>query len=89
MNSKTLCGRQNDAYPHPASPNHLNLPWQKELFGNQKNIEEEAQKLMDKKNGRKEAIAKLTEYSNQWGQKVVDKAWKLGDFLWTKYDEKF
>ena len=65
------------------------IPWQKELFDNQKNIEAEAKALMDKKNGRKEAIAKLTEYSNMWGQKVVDKAWKLGDFLWTKYDEKF
>lgn len=65
------------------------IPWQKELFDNQKDIEAEAKALMDKKNGSKEAIAKLTEYSNMWGQKVVDKAWKLGDFLWTKYDEKF
>jgi len=31
----------------------------------------------------------LTGYSNGWGDKVVDKAWELGDFLWTKYDEKF
>ena len=31
----------------------------------------------------------LTKYTMTWGEKVVDKAWKLGDFLWTKYDEKF
>jgi len=23
------------------------------------------------------------------GDRVVDKAWELGDLLWTKYDEKF
>ena len=31
----------------------------------------------------------VTTYTNDWGNKVVNKAWKLGDFLWTKYDEKF
>ncbi len=66
------------------------IPWQKELFDNQKTFEQEVLTLFNqKKNGRKNAIAKLTEYSNSWGQKVVDKAWQLGDFLWTKYDEKF
>jgi dipeptidase len=58
---------------------------QKELFENQKNIEKEAQdiKKLDKR------IEFLTNYTNKWGTKVVDEAWKLGDFLWTKYDEKF
>ena len=31
----------------------------------------------------------LTEYSIEWGDKVFNQAWELGDFLWTKYDEKF
>jgi hypothetical protein len=31
----------------------------------------------------------LTDYTQLWGNKVVDRAWKLGDELWTKYDEKF
>ena len=31
----------------------------------------------------------LTGYTGQWGNYVVNKAWKLGDYLWTKYDEKF
>ena len=31
----------------------------------------------------------MTEFTLKWGDKVVDKAWKLGDFLWTKYDEKW
>jgi len=31
----------------------------------------------------------LTNYSINWGNKVVEKAWEIGDYLWTKYDEKF
>jgi dipeptidase len=31
----------------------------------------------------------LTGFTMKWGDKVVKKAWELGDFLWTKYDEKF
>jgi len=31
----------------------------------------------------------LTGYGIFWGNKVVEKAWELGDLLWTKYDEKF
>jgi len=31
----------------------------------------------------------LTGYTNKWGTRVVDKAWELGDFMWTKYDELF
>jgi len=63
-------------------------PWQTELFDNQVVIETEAQKLL-KKGKKKEAIQLLTDYTNQWGTKVVDRAWKLGDELWTKYDELF
>jgi hypothetical protein len=36
-----------------------------------------------------ETVSFLTDYTNKWGNKVVSEAWKLGDFLWTKYDEKF
>ena len=63
-------------------------PMQKELFEKQKSFEEEALKLYNKKNPQK-TIDYVTEYSNEWGNKVVDEAWKLGDFIWTKYDEKF
>ena len=41
------------------------------------------------KKDRKKAINYLTEYTDQWGNKVVKDALKLGDGLWTKYDEKF
>jgi dipeptidase len=62
-------------------------PWQTELFENQSEVEEEALRLL-KKNPKK-ARQYLTKYSMEWGNKVVDRAWKLGDELWTKYDEKF
>ncbi|MCK5170001.1 MAG: C69 family dipeptidase [Bacteroidales bacterium] len=63
-------------------------PMQKELFENQKLFEEEASKLYDENKPQK-TIEYLTKYTKNWGVKVVDKAWELGDFLWTKYDEKF
>ena len=62
-------------------------PMQQELLNNQKQVEEKALKLLNK--DRKKAVSFLTEYSIQWGEKVVDQAWDLGDLLWTKYDEKF
>ena len=37
----------------------------------------------------KKAIEYLTNYTIDWGEKVVKKAWELGDLLWTRYDEKF
>jgi len=63
------------------------IPWQKELFEKQEEIDKKAQELLEK--DREEAIEYLTNYTNEWGNKVVEKAWKLGDNLWTKYDEKF
>ncbi|MEA2106747.1 MAG: C69 family dipeptidase [Bacteroidota bacterium] len=63
-------------------------PMQKELFDNQQKIEKEALNLYKEKNPQK-TIKYLNQYSNGWANKVVDEAWKLGDFLWTKYDEKF
>lgn len=62
-------------------------PLQSELFNNQQKVEAEAMALY-KKNP-EQARALLTSYAIAWGEKVVQKAWQVGDFLWTKYDEKF
>lgn len=62
-------------------------PMQQELFTNQSWIEDKALELL--KNDPAEARAFLTRYGMDWGNKVVQRAWKLGDELWTKYDEKF
>lgn len=63
------------------------LPMQKEWIQEQKKIEAEAMSLYKKKP--QKAIEFLTGYSNQQAEKAVEQAWKLGDQLWTKYDEKF
>ncbi len=60
-------------------------PMQQELFANQKSFEAEVKAMSSKK----KQVKALTEYTNKWGDKVVKEAWRLGDFLWTKYDEKF
>jgi hypothetical protein len=60
---------------------------QEELFKNQGEVEKEALMLY-KKNPAK-AREFLTEYTLKWGDKVVFDAIKLGDYLWTKYDELF
>jgi len=62
-------------------------PMQKEFLDNQGKIEEKALKLYRK--SKKRAIKFLTNYSMDCGNKVIERAWKLGDELWTKYDEKF
>lgn len=62
--------------------------WQTELFDAQPNFEEKALELYKKKD--KEGLnSYLTNYTLEWGDKVVEKAWELGDELWTKYDERF
>ena len=63
-------------------------PMQQEMFDNQEKIEKEALDMYDEKKPG-ETVSYLTGYTNKWGNKVVNEAWKLGDFLWTKYDEKF
>lgn len=63
-------------------------PWQKELFEQQAEIEQQALDLYNPKKPDKTREF-LNDYTNEWGTKVVDKAWKLGDYIWTKYDEKF
>ncbi|MBE9481047.1 MAG: peptidase C69, partial [Bacteroidetes bacterium] len=62
-------------------------PIQQQLFNDQKGVEAEALQLYQKKP--KKAIEFLTNYSINWGDEVVKEAWKLGDYIWTKYDEKF
>jgi len=60
-------------------------PWQTDLFSNQTKFEEEAIKISDKQI----LLNFLTDYTVKQADAVVEKAWELGDFLWTKYDEKF
>jgi dipeptidase len=62
-------------------------PMQNELFNNQVGMEKEALELYNKDPDK--AVEFLTAYTNKWGNHVVESAWKLGDFLWTKYDELF
>jgi len=62
-------------------------PMQVELFSNQEKIEAQALELL--KIDRDKAIKFLTDYTNEWGIKATERAWKLGDELWTKYDELF
>ena len=62
-------------------------PMQLQLIQNQKKVDEEALKLYEK--SPEKAIVFLTDYSNTEGTKVMVRAIQLGDFLWTKYDEKF
>jgi dipeptidase len=62
-------------------------PVQKELLKEQKKVEEEALKLCKKNPDR--AREYLTKYSIECGKNVYERAWRLGDKLWTKYDEKF
>jgi dipeptidase len=62
-------------------------PMQDELLANQADVDSEAVRLLKK--NRREALKYLTNYGIEWGDRVVDRAWSLGDELWTKYDEKF
>ena len=62
-------------------------PMQQELFANQADFEKKARDLMEK--DPEKARDFLTQYGIDWGNKVVKRAWKLSDELWTKYDEKF
>jgi len=62
-------------------------PWQAEMFYNQVEIESKALELF--KQNPTAGRNYLSKYSIDWGVKVVARAWKLGDELWTKYDEQF
>jgi dipeptidase len=60
-------------------------PMQTELFENQNSFESSVKAMK----GKKKRVQALTNYTNKWGNEVVKEAWRLGDYLWTKYDEKF
>jgi len=60
---------------------------QREALDKQKEIEGKSLELYKK--SPKKAIEFLTTYSVDFAKRVVAAYWKLGDFLWTKYDEKF
>ncbi|MDD5765561.1 MAG: C69 family dipeptidase [Candidatus Marinimicrobia bacterium] len=62
-------------------------PMQDQLLADQPKIEQEAINLLKKNSS--EARRFLTNYTIQWGDKVVERAWRLGDEIWTKYDEKW
>jgi len=62
-------------------------PMQAELFASQREIDDKAHKLY--RDGPQKAKEFLTKYSLKHADEAVQKAWKLGDFLWNKYDEKF
>ena len=63
-------------------------PWQKEVFDLQTEVDKKALQLYDPKMPQK-TKEYLTGHTDKWGNKVINKAWELGDYLWTKYDEKF
>jgi len=62
-------------------------PMQKEFFAKRDSVETVAA-AMHAGNPEK-ARQFLTRYTVDCGNRVVQRAWELGDFLWTKYDEKW
>lgn len=62
-------------------------PIETAAFGRQKEIEEEALKLY--KTDPAQAEAYLTKYCQGIADKAVDDYWKLGEFLWSKYNNLF
>jgi len=62
--------------------------WQEELFKGQESFEQKAVE-MHRAGQLEDLNLYLTINTITWGDKVVKKAWELGDMLWTKYDEKF
>jgi len=63
------------------------VPMQKSFIDELPSIDQQALELYEK--DPEKAKAFLTEYSGKKGIMVMERAIKLGDFLWTKYDEKF
>ncbi len=63
------------------------IPMQIEFIEEIPEIDKKALELYDKKP--EKAIEFLNNYSNEKGSKVMQDAIELGNFLWTKYDEKF
>jgi dipeptidase len=64
------------------------IPMQTDFFNNQTQIEKTALQLLT--DGKKEeAIQFLTKYSNDCGNKAVEKAWETGDLIWTTFDGRW
>jgi len=61
------------------------IPLQQEIFRTAQETEQKVSGIQDPAERR----SVLTDFTHMWGTDVVRKAWKLGDLLWTKYDEKF
>jgi dipeptidase len=63
------------------------IPMQKEFIEEIPSVDQKALDLYKK--DPKDAVDFLNTYSNGKGSMVMDRCIRLGDFLWTKYDEKF
>ena len=62
-------------------------PMQQDLFTRQQAAEKRALELLAK--DPEAARTFITDYSASACNTAVNEAWRLGDYLWTKYDEKF
>lgn len=62
-------------------------PLQSTMFAQQAETEKEALRLY--RQSPSQGIDFLTRYTNRWAERGVTEGWRLGDLLWTKYDEKF
>lgn len=62
-------------------------PLQHRLFAQQEEVEREALRLH--RTSPKKAVEFLTRYTKEWAERGVQEGWRLGDLLWTKYDERF
>ena len=62
-------------------------PLQRTMFMQQRATEEEALRLYRASPAK--GLDFLTRYTNRWAERGVVEGWKLGDLLWTKYDERF
>ena len=61
--------------------------FEEEAFKKQKEVEEKALKLYQK--SPKKARRFLSQYSNDWMNRLTTAYWQLGDDLWSKYTGKF
>ena len=62
-------------------------PLQGQMFRQQGATEQEALRLYRLAPAR--SVEYLTRYTSTWAERGVAEGWRLGDLLWTKYDEKF
>jgi dipeptidase len=62
-------------------------PMQARMFAEQEDVIQQARNLYREDPAR--TISYLTQVSMEWGNRVVETCWRLGDSIWTKYDEKF